>query len=192
MRTLALVGACVAALIALPAFADIKAFNAAVTAGDYKKAAEEASATWPTLDKSRDDIALIAREFGFVAYVAKDYAAAKSFAEFSVAKSAEGAAEIRSQSSVLVRLSEHKLKPSSATRTALFTSLQERAALTGYDNISFAATDALVAHDLDKGRWKDASASTDLAVKLARAGGPSYSVELRRYELYGGVADYMV
>jgi len=193
MRTSVLAGVCaLAALIALPAFADIRSFNAAVTAGDYKQAATEAATTWPTLDKSRADIALIAREFGFVSYVAKDYVAAKTYAEFSVAKSAEGAAEIKSQSSVLLRLSEHRLKPSAATRDALFGSLEARAGLAGYDNISFAATDALVAHDLERGRWKDAVASTDLATKLAAAGGPSYSVERRRYELYGGVADYMV
>jgi TonB family protein len=31
-----------------------------------------------------------------------------------------------------------------------------------------------------------------MAAKLAAAGGPAYTVERRRYELYGGVADYMV
>ena len=43
--------ACAAALT-VPAFADIKAFNAAVKAGDYKTAAAEAEATWKTWDKS--------------------------------------------------------------------------------------------------------------------------------------------
>ena len=192
---LALAGVCaVTGLFALPAFGDIKSFNAAVNAGDFKKAAAEATATWPTLDKSREDIALIAREFGFVSYVAKDYAAAKKFAEFAAAKTTEdaAAAEIRSQSSVLLRLSELKLRPSGETRDALFRSLEARSGLAGFDNISFAATDALVAYDLDKGRWRDAAASTDIGAKLAVSGGPSYSVERRRYELYGGVADYMV
>lgn len=195
MRTLALAGACLAAaLIALPAFGDIKSFNAAVTARDFNKAAAEAASTWPTLDKSREDIATIAREFGFVSYVAKDYEAAKTYAEFATAKMAEGAApaELKSQTFVLLRLSELKLKPSPATRDALYGSLDARAALADYDNISFAATDALVAYDLDKGRWKDAAAAIDLAVKLSSAGGPGYSVERRRYELFGGVADYMV
>lgn len=68
-------------LMALPAWGDIKSFNAAVTAGDFKKAAAEAATTWPTLDKSRDDIALIAREFGFAAYLATDYAAAQTYAD---------------------------------------------------------------------------------------------------------------
>ena len=54
-----------ALLAAAPATADIKAFNAKVLARDYKGAAAEAAATWPTLDKSCKDIAIIANEFGF-------------------------------------------------------------------------------------------------------------------------------
>jgi hypothetical protein len=186
------VGACVAAaLIALPAFGDIKSFNAAVTAGDYKKAAEEAATTWPTLDKSRDDITLIAREFGFISYVTKDYAAARTYAEFGAAQSEEGAgaAETRTLSNVLLRAAEYRLKPSDATRDALLGALEARTSLPGFDNISFAATEAVVGHDLEKGRWKDAIASADLAAKLSGAG-RNYLVEHRRYELYGAIASY--
>lgn len=186
-------GVCsLAMLSALPAFGDIKSFNAAVTARDFKKATSEAATTWPTLDKSREDITLIAREFGFIAFVAGDYEAAKTYAEFAASKTADGpaAAEIMSQSTVLLRLAEYKLKPSGSTRDALYASLEARAATASYDNISFAATEALVAHDLDKGRWRDAAASTDLATKLASAGGTFYAHDRRRYELYHYVADY--
>jgi hypothetical protein len=197
MRTLAiagaLAGACLAAaLIALPAFGDIKSFNAAVTAGDFKKAAAEAASTWPTLDKSRKDIGLIAREFGFVAYVAKDYAAAKTYAEFAAAQNVEGpaAAETKTLSNVLLRAAEYRLTPSDATRDSLYGALEARTGLPSFDNISFAATEALVAHDLENGRWRNAIASADLAAKLAGSAGRSYLIERRRYELYGAVASY--
>ena len=195
MRTLALAGACVlAAVIALPAFADIKSFNAAVNAGDFKKAAVEAVSTWPTLDKSRKDIAVIAREFGFVSYVVKDYAAAKVFAEFAAGQNVEGdgAAEAKTLSNLMLRAVEYRLKPSEATRDTLFGALEARAVLPSFDNISFAATEAVISHDLEKGRWRDATASTELAVKLASAGGPYYAYERRKYELYHNVADYRV
>jgi len=185
----AFAGVCVAALVALPAFADIKSFNAAVASGDYRKAAAEAASTWPTLDKSRKDIALIAREFGFVSYVAKEYAAAKTFAEFAAGQDAEGA-EAKTVASVLLRTVDYRLKPSDATRDALFGALEARAGLPNFDNISFAGTEAVVSHDLDNGRWKDAVASAELAAKLSGAGGRGYLMERRRYELYGAVASY--
>ena len=53
------------AAIASPAVADIKAFNAAVKAGDYKTAAAEAKSTWAAFDKTSPDTASVAREFGF-------------------------------------------------------------------------------------------------------------------------------
>jgi TonB family protein len=182
------------ALIALPAFGDIKSFNAAVTAGDYTKAAAEAATTWPTLDKSRKDIALIAREFGFVSYVAKDYAAAKTFAEFAAAHDAEGAnaAETKTLAYVLLRAADYKLKPSDTTRDALFGALEARASLPNFDNISFAAMEAVLEYDLERGRWPDALVTSDMAAKFAAAGGPYYAYELRKYELYGVVADYRV
>jgi TonB family protein len=178
---------------ALPAAADIAAFNAAVKKGDYAAAAAEAAATWPTLDKSREDIALIAREFGFIAFAARDYAAAKTFAKFAADHGDKSGApdEFRVLSLVLLRVAEHKSSPSKAARDRLFDALTARATFAKYDNISFAATDALVAYDLEKGRWKDAQESTDLSAKLAAAGAPDFVRERRQYQLYGAVADYM-
>lgn len=75
------------AVLAGPARADIKSFNAAMQKGDYKAAAAEAASTWPTLNKSRDDLAIIAREVGFAAYLAGDFAAAKTYGEAAVAGS---------------------------------------------------------------------------------------------------------
>ena len=117
----------------------------------------------------------LAREFGFVSYVAKDYAAAKMFAEFGVTQSAAGpdADEARTLASVLLKAAEYRLKPSDAARDALFAALDARRSLPNFDNISFAATEALVAHDVEKGRWRPAMASTELAARLASAGGPA-------------------
>jgi TonB family protein len=195
MRILAFACAyAVVALTALPAFADIKAFNAAVTAGDFKKAAAEAASTWPTLDKSRGDIGLIAREFGFVSYVAKEYAAAKTYGEFAAAQTVagDGAAEAKVLASLLVKTAEYRLTPSEATRDTLFGALEARAVLPNFDNISFAATEAVIGYDLEKGHWRDAMASTELGTKLATAGGGYYAYERRKYALYGLVAEYRV
>ena len=103
MRTLALAGACVLAASDRPArLRRHQIVQRRGDAGDFKKAAVEAVSTWPTLDKSRKDIAMIAREFGFVSYVVKDYAAAKTFAEFAAAQNGEGdgAAEAKTLSNL--------------------------------------------------------------------------------------------
>jgi len=181
--------AAIAMLAAAPAFADIASFNAAVKAGDFKKAATEAAATWPQLDKSREDIGLIAREFGFAAYVATDYAAARSYSEFAASKTSSDADGLLSN--VLLRLSEHKLKLSNGTRENLNEALVARTALPGFDVISFLGADTLVAYDFEKGRWKNAAASSDMAVKLTEAAGPSYAVQRRRFALFAAVAEYM-
>src|SRR5262245_40175476 len=74
----------VTAILAAPAFADIKAYNAAVKAGDYKTAAAEAEAIWKTWDKTSADTALMAREFGFSALVSGRNDLAQSFGNFLV------------------------------------------------------------------------------------------------------------
>lgn len=71
--------ACVCVMTASAA-ADIRSFNAAVKAGDFKVAAAEAVATWPTLNKARKDLAIIVQEFGFAAMMAQDFKAARMFA----------------------------------------------------------------------------------------------------------------
>jgi TonB family protein len=181
------------ALFALPAFSDIASFNKAVTAGDYKTAAVEAASTWPALDKSREDILIIAQEFGYAAYVATDYAAVKDYSEFVTRHASFGSADphLKALANISLRLAEHKLKPSGETRTRLAAALQERAALPGFDNITYFATDALLAYDLQKSRWKDARATADLGLRLATEGGGYYILPRRQLQLLSGVADYM-
>lgn len=181
------------ALLGGSAFADIKSFNAAVLARDYKTAAAEAATTWPKLDKSRADIAVIAREFGFAAYVAGDFAAAKAFGDAAVAGSAahNEAADLRTNSEILLRLSELKLKPEQASRDRLYATLQTRASQAGIDLITYLAADALTAHDFDKGAWRQAAASAALGVTLTDKQVGAYRVQNYRFSLFKNVAEYM-
>jgi TonB family protein len=183
-----------AVFLTLPAAADIKAFNEKVSARDFKAAAAEAAATWPTLDKTRKDIAIIAREFGFAAYMAGDYVAARTFAEFAVANEPEGpdAQAQRATAAALVMLAAYKQKPAQATRNELFSAMSARVTMPGFDIISFLGVDALVAYDLEKGNWQDAQASSTLAEQLTLAGGLAYKLNNRKFQLYNAVADYMV
>src|SRR4029077_4732879 len=71
-----------------PSFADMKAYNAAVKAGDYKAAAEEAKSVWPSWDKSQPETATVAREFGFAALIAGDNSSARDFGRFLTEKGA--------------------------------------------------------------------------------------------------------
>jgi TonB family protein len=183
----------VALLATLPASADIKTFNEKVVAKDFKAAAAEASTTWPTLDKSRRDISIIAREFGFAAYMAGDYTAARTFAEFAVANEPAGpdAEEQRATATALIKLAAFKQQPTQATRNELFDALSVRAGMPGIDIISYLGIDATLAYDFQKGYWKDAQASSTVGEQLTTAAGPIYKLSNRKFQLYNAVATYM-
>lgn len=182
-----------AVLLSGSSFADIKSFNDAMIARDYKKAAAEAAATWPTLDTSRDDIAIIAREFGFAAYVAGDFVAAKMYGEAAVAGSVthNETADLRTGSEVLLRVSELRLTPDKAARDRLFAAMQVRVSQPGIDLISYFGADVLTAYDFDRGQWTDAAAGAELGEMLTGKGDDTFAVQKYRFGLFRNVADYM-
>ena len=186
-------GFAAALLVGASAHADIRSFNAAMNAGDFKTAAAEAVSTWPTLDASRDDLAIIAREFGFAAYMAGDFAAARTFGEAAIASGAAlGEDESdRAVSDVLRDVAIHKLSPSAATRDQLVRSLQVRVTLPANDLISYVAADVVTTYDFARGAWPEAEASAVLGLQLSEAGGPDYLDYVFRYDLLGNVAEYM-
>lgn len=192
-RAVVFVSAC-ALMLAAPAQADIKSFNAAMGAKDYKKAAAEAASTWPTLDKSRKDLAVIAREFGFAAYLADDFVAAKAFSEAAIA-SGDAVSEdavLRAGSEVLLRAAELKLSPGVATRAKLMTALTARAASPGLDAMTAVAAELVTDGDFDKAAWADAVASASLAERLSTNGGKAYQAKAFRFALLKNVATYML
>lgn len=175
------------------AYSDIRAFNAAMQTKDYKKASAEAATTWPTLDKSRKDLAVIAREFGFAAYLSGDYAAARTYGEtaMAVGETVGEEAELRSGSELLVRLAAFKQAASDKSRDDLNSALVTRAAFPGVDLITFFATDTQMHYDFDKGGWKNAAASAALGETLASQGGGAYLLPSFRFALYKSVAAYL-
>jgi TonB family protein len=183
-----------ALLIAGTAAADIKSFNAAMKAKDYKAAAAEAATTWPTLDKSRKDLAVIAREFGFAAYLSGDFAGAKIYGEAALTASrAQGEApELQMGSETLTRLAEHRMAPSEATRDKMYAVLAARTEHPGVDLVSYFAADEALAFDFKRGDWKDAMASAGVGSKLSGNGGAFYLVQHLRFDLFASVARYMI
>ena len=136
--------------LALPAFADIKSFNKsfndAMQAKDYRKAAAEAASTWATLAKGRTDLPIIANEFGFAAFMATDYAAARTYATAALAGNGEDAFHIGAE---LLRLSQFKLTPNGDTRNGLQTALEASATLAGVDLVTLLGVNALTSYDVD-------------------------------------------
>ncbi|HEV7689458.1 MAG TPA: hypothetical protein VGO52_01475 [Hyphomonadaceae bacterium] len=192
---LSVLGLGAAALLSLPAAADIKTFNAAVSRSDYKAAAAEAASTWPTLDKSRKDINVIAQEFGYAAFMSNDYAASRTYAEFASSHSDIGADTgadpyLQAVSTVLLKLSEHRLQPSDKTRDDLLAAVMKRADQPGFDNVSYLGVDSILAYDMDKAAWAAAKKDADLGVQLASVGGAYYAIPKRRLELFSGIAEY--
>lgn len=174
-RSRSLAAFCLAAALGASgaALADIKGFNAAVKAGDYRTAAAEAKTAWPAWDKADPDTAIVAREFGFASYVAGDYAAAREYGLFlrDNGKSLTTPDDQPASSAVLLAAADFRLGPSDATRGALVNALKAREAKPGIDNLSVLAAEALYKHDWSKSEWAKASESAQLAWRLLdRAG----------------------
>lgn len=155
------------------ALADIKGFNAAVQAGDYRTAAVEAKSAWASWDKADPDTAIVAREFGFASYVAGDHAAAREFGIFlrDNGKTLPKPDDQPASSAVLLAAAEFRLGATDATRSALFNALKAREEHPGIDNLSVLAAEALYKRDWAKGDWGRANESAALAWRLlGRAG----------------------
>jgi Gram-negative bacterial TonB protein C-terminal len=191
LRGLAVAAICLT--LSTPVQADIKAFNAAMQTQDYKAAAAEAAATWPTLKRERKDLAVIAREFGFAAYLAGDYAAARTYGEAAVsAGTALGEdPEQLANSNVLFRLASLKAAASNQSRDDLFDALVARATYPGVDLITFYGLDTVVTRDFETGDWKRGSASAALGETVSAEGGGAYFTQALRFGLFKGVAHYM-
>lgn len=195
MRKLAVVlAAMLAAMLAgtMPALADIRTFNEGMQAKDYKKAAVAAASAWATLDKARPDIAVIGREFGFAALMVGDFEAARDYGRAAVAGgNAAGEDQAsRVSSEVLLQMADLKVTNSDGAREKLFAALQASAALPGIDIVSYLAANALVAHDMERGRWKRTQASAALAETLTGRGS-SYAAEAFRFGLVRSMAQFM-
>lgn len=160
---------------------------------DYARATAAAASAWATLDKSRDDLAIIAREFSFAAYLAGDYAAAKAYSESAVAAGAalNEAPVLRAASDVLLRVSEFKLAPSAQTRDRLYAALNTRSTMEGVDLVAYLAADVITAYDFERGAWKEAEESAALGGKLSGAGGDVFLIYSYRFGLFENVAAYM-
>jgi TonB family protein len=159
-----------AACMAPAAFADLKAFNAAVRAGDYKQAAAEAEATWKAWDTADPQTALLAREFGFAALVSGRYDLARQFGEFLVQKGATLPTpdDQPAVSAVLFRVADFKLKSRDEERQALREALNSRNAAAGVDMTSVLSWEALYVGDWNAGDWTNAQADSAAAAEFMK------------------------
>jgi hypothetical protein len=181
-----------AAIAAMPAFADIKAFNAAVRAGDYKTAAAEAKSTWATFDKSSPDAAIVAREFGFASLVAGDNEQARQFAAFLMDKgpALSQPDDQPMTSAVLFRVADFKIRKGDRERAALRDALTARAGAPGVDMTSALAWEVLYIADWNSADWPNSIADADAAAAfLARENG--LLVYQRKAEVHSAASTFV-
>ena len=183
----------VGGLLAAPASADIREFNAAVNARDYRLASIVAAETWPQLDKSSPQIAVIAREFSWVAMLAGQPAAAQVYARFLTeqGRSLPKPDPTPAVSRVLFEWSALAKTPTAENRARLFTALQQRAASPGKDLISVRAAQLLHRKSWEANEWITTGKAADLALNLMQQLGREYDLE--RYDLRRGriASDFM-
>jgi TonB family protein len=178
--------------VSAPAFADIKAFNAAVTSGDYKTAASEAEVIWKTWDASDSQTAVVAREFGFAALVAGRNELGREFGQFLVDKGATLTTPDTEPwvSAVLLRVTDYRIKRGEAELKALRDALVTRSASPGLDMTSVLAWETLYLADSAKSDLvnieKDAAAA---AAFMSRV--PALLVRQRSAELHAASAAFI-
>lgn len=176
-----------------PAFADIREFNAAVQQQDFRRASVVAAETWPQLDKSSADIAAIAREFGWIAMLADQPAAAQVYARFLRERGGFLPQPDPSPvvSLVLFEWSNLAAATSVDGRARLLSVLQQRAAMTGKDLISIRAAQLLFARSWEASDWIMAGQAADIALKVMAEVGPDFDPV--RYQMRRGriASDFM-
>lgn len=175
--------ACALVLLhAAPASADIRAFNAAMKAGNYQQAAAEAKTVWATWDRQDRDTAVMAREFGFASYAAGDYAAARDYGLFLKEHGATLSTpdDLPAISAVLLAAANFRLDTNAATRTALFDALRKRQAAPGLDLQTALSAEALYMSDRARGDWSNAWDAARLAHELLSRGGPALAPRMLR------------
>lgn len=183
----------VALSMAAPATADIKAYNAAVTSGDFKRAAVEAKAVWAAWDRQRPDTAVIAREFGYISYRGLDYAAAREYGEFlrDHGQSLPTPDDQPLTSAVLLAAANFGLKPDAKSRDRLFEALKKRETIPNADMQTLLAASALYAADWKKNDYRAASESAELAATFLARGGDAYAVQSLEVRGISAVAHFM-
>lgn len=189
-----MVAAAAVLLACIPASADIKTFNAKMTAQDFQGAAAEAEATWPTLDKFRDDIAIIANEFGFASYLAGNFVGTRTFAQFVIDSTATGPEvdQLRVTSTVLLRLVQYAEAPTADTRNNLYEAVRASTDMPGMDMTTFLGLQAVVSHDMKTGSWATAVESARLAASATERGGQEFMLRNRRFRILTEFADFML
>lgn len=173
-------------------FADISDFNRAIQAGDYQSAAGETAGIWAGYNRESPQTATVAREFGFVNYLARDYDNALIFARFLAEEGDELTVpdDQPATSALLLRLTEYAVQPVERQRSALAEALSERLQAPGVDSISLRAAETLYRNDWAARRWAMASISAAQAAELYLRAGDGLRKEAREAALYSAQADF--
>ncbi len=172
-------------LVAAPAHADLRAFNAAVSAGDFRTASTVAAETWPQLSKADPDITVVAREFAWASMLAGEPGRAQAYTSFLIGK----ASMLRPDDPAIVTWrvldawATFAVRPTSASRRALQDALQMRTAVVGKDLISLRAAQALFRDQWNAGLWRDASAVAGSGAHVARDFGQGFVDTFYQLEL---------
>jgi TonB family protein len=190
----AAMAAAAAVLLALPAFADIKAYNAAAKAGDYKTAAAEAETIWQTWDKQSPDTALMAREFGFAALVSGRNDLAQTFGNFLVqqGKTLPTPDDQPAISAVLKAVADFKVsKQGEPERAALREALFARNAAPNADMTSVLSWQALYTADWNRFDWDNVVKDTAGAADLLKRQPASLLARQREAEVTHAAAEFI-
>ncbi|MET0568656.1 MAG: TonB family protein [Hyphomicrobiaceae bacterium] len=180
-------------ILACPAFADIKAYNAAVKAGDYKTAAAEAETIWKTWNMADEQTAIIAREFGYASLVAGRYELAKQFGQFLAEKGATLSKpdDQPLTSAVLLRIADFGLvSGAEPQRGALREALLARNAAPGTDMTSVLSWQALYAAAWNKGDWTAVTADVGAAAEFMKRQ-PALIARQREAEVLAAAASFI-
>lgn len=173
--------------------ADIHSFNEAVKHGDYRKAATETDAIWRNFDKTSPQTATVAREFGFINYLAGNYEAAYRFAKYLVddGKRLQTPDDQPATSAVLLRAADYRLRPGWRTRGRLMDALKARRKVPGVDNITVLAAQLAYTADWQSSSWIHARHSAALAADLLSRAGRPLLAERRRARMTAVAAAFM-
>ncbi|MDP3737011.1 MAG: TonB family protein [Hyphomonadaceae bacterium] len=165
-----------------PASADLAAFNRSVLASDFYGAANAAAETWPSIDKKRAEIGVIAREFAWMSMLGGRPKDARTYSEFLIGLSppADPSPET---SKILHAWSGFRLTPTEGSRKALLAALEQRVAAGGADLVGQVAAADLLRFAETEALRADAVRARAIIAELDARRGPVPLVRQRQAEL---------
>ncbi|GAB1260551.1 energy transducer TonB [Aurantivibrio plasticivorans] len=181
--------AIILSIISHGTLAGIGEFNDAMRKGDFATAAAETQSIWSDYDKGKESAPTLAREFGFVNYMAGNYDTAMEFVnQLNASDLVDNQPKV---TAILAAAINYKKDGDIKDLPDLATALTDRLTVGGLDNISLIGADLLYQSYWEKGKWLEIEEAASLSKSLYMRGGDQLLIRQYKADLITSAAKFL-